>query len=278
MKKIKLLTPLITITMLTGATTSVVSCSTPTTPQPVVDNTLSVSFDLDGGTIVGLSSDNSMKVVDGYKIGQLPKPKKPGYIFDKWLYKNNPISESTEIKQDIKLKATYVLMPLPEEKVTVVLHLNGGRIDDQEDEYVIDNWISGNTIKQLPTPTKMDANFDCWMDQKGWRIIGDIPITNNVELFASYIGKPASDPLCFKDVPNDGKSTTISYAIQSFLPNIDIEISKDGIQWQDWDGDEIELGDTGDYIYVRNTQSTLSNSSNFFYFVTIYWLRFYITL
>ena len=90
---------------------------TPIPPQPIQE--VKVIFDLDGGSIIGMKSGNTMSFPKGYKVGQLPTPTKSGFVFDCWTQNDEVVDEHIEIKDNMRLKATYTLIPVPEEKIDI---------------------------------------------------------------------------------------------------------------------------------------------------------------
>lgn len=72
-------------------------------PEPLT--TYTITFDSDGGT----TATAIVQATAGNRIGELPKPKKDGFVFICWKYKETEIDENTvyNFGEDIQLKAYY---------------------------------------------------------------------------------------------------------------------------------------------------------------------------
>ena len=73
--------------------------------MPVPLTTYTITFDLDGGTM----TTESVQVKAGNRIGELPTPKKEGFLFTYWKYNEIKVDEKTiyNFGEDIQLKAYY---------------------------------------------------------------------------------------------------------------------------------------------------------------------------
>ena len=58
-------------------------------------STVTVKFDLDGGTVDGADYAADIEVVYGGTYGELPVPEKEGYTFDGWVYGGEVIDSDT---------------------------------------------------------------------------------------------------------------------------------------------------------------------------------------
>lgn len=56
-----------------------------------------VKFDLDGGSLVENTEEETKKVTFGEKYGRLPIPEKEGYTFAGWFYSGSEITEDTQV-------------------------------------------------------------------------------------------------------------------------------------------------------------------------------------
>lgn len=58
---------------------------------------ITVKFDLDGGTVDGAAYAADKTVVYGEPYGELPVPEKEGFVFDGWIYSGNVIGPDTQV-------------------------------------------------------------------------------------------------------------------------------------------------------------------------------------
>lgn len=143
--------------------------------------TYTVTFDSNGGTSV------QQQVVEKGKNAKQPKePTRDGYLFVEWQYNNHLFDFSTEIKQDITLKAKWMEVKEDEKLYTVKFNTDGGN--------TISNQIikEGELVKKPKEPTKDGYLF------KGWTLNGvdyqfDNPVTENIELVAKWEKEIASE-------------------------------------------------------------------------------------
>lgn len=69
------------------------------------NNTKTVSFDTDGGTVIG-----NQYILDNGKLERPANPTRPGYVFDGWYYDanyNDEVSFPVDVTQDLKLYAKW---------------------------------------------------------------------------------------------------------------------------------------------------------------------------
>lgn len=124
------------------------------------DNLFTVSFDTDGGNIMG-----SSKVVQGEKLKKPSNPTRTGYKFVRWELDGKAYDFSKPVTEDITLVAIWE----EKEKVNITFDSDGGTNVDKIISYV------GDKIGKLPTPEKDGYTFDGWYE-------GDIKYTENAVL------------------------------------------------------------------------------------------------
>ncbi|XQP55111.1 MAG: InlB B-repeat-containing protein [Mycoplasmoidaceae bacterium] len=83
--------------------------------EPIPQQTYTITLDLWGGEIEGLSG-NTIKVMGGTTYGELPKPTRLNYLFSKWIYKQSgqDIDPNTIIEGDVEIVARYTVNPAPD--------------------------------------------------------------------------------------------------------------------------------------------------------------------
>lgn len=85
----------------------------PDTPSPTPsDNFYTITLDLDGGQITGLTG-TTINVVKGATYGLLPSPKKDEKAFNGWLVNGEPVSPTSVIPSSVSVKASWVDAPTP---------------------------------------------------------------------------------------------------------------------------------------------------------------------
>lgn len=133
-------------------------------------NFVTVTYDLDGG--IGLA----METITKNTTISIPEPPiKKDHRFLKWTLNGKDFSFTTEIKQDITLKAIWEKI----EYVKVIFDTDGGEIINSK---IIEKY---SKIDELPIPTKEGYKFTEWqLDNKKFDI--DTEIQNDIILKAIY--------------------------------------------------------------------------------------------
>lgn len=120
------------------------------------------------------------KVKNGNKASIPTSPTKEGYTFVEWQLDNEKYDFSTIVKEDINLNATFTI-----NEYVVTFDSNGG-------SNVASQTIKYNEKATYPTaPTKEGYDFSCWQDASGNVYSFENPVTDNLNLVASWTPKEA---------------------------------------------------------------------------------------
>lgn len=84
------------------------------------DKTYTVTFDTNGGTLL-----DSISVVDGEMIEDVPLPEKDGYIFVNWEKDGMIYNEKSSITEDIILVAKWTKVPDLSKEYKIIFDVNG---------------------------------------------------------------------------------------------------------------------------------------------------------
>lgn len=122
---------------------------------------------------------NNKKIKKNTKIGELPIPKKIGYIFMYWTVNGERVDENYIARGDTILVAKYELAK-ENEMITVTFDSDGGsNVDSVKIE-------KGKTVSEPTVPTKDGYIFSSWtLDGKPYDF--NEPVNSNIILKASYI-------------------------------------------------------------------------------------------
>ncbi len=130
-----------------------------------------IRFNSNGGSIV-----NSILVNENTSIEKLPTPSKKNYEFVGWYLDNEPFDLTTKIKKDYNLEAKWQIMAA--KKYTISFDSLGGTpIEDLVLE-------EGESLKNLPTPTKEGYKFLYWLYQN--KELKDLKVTKDMTLIAKW--------------------------------------------------------------------------------------------
>ncbi|MBR2444095.1 MAG: InlB B-repeat-containing protein [Clostridia bacterium] len=138
-----------------------------------------VTFDANGGVIEedGEEYEEWDKyVAEGERIGSLPSPKRPGYVFDGWYEEEDEdfedkIRKTTKVEYDMVLVAKWkqVGWGEPGSVGTVEFDFDGGHIievDEDGEEVEVDELILdveyNDRVGTLPKPEREGYSFDGW--------------------------------------------------------------------------------------------------------------------
>ena len=146
-----------------------------------------VKFDSNGGNkVVDIS------VLEGYQVGDLPVPKRQGYIFLGWYLNKNYTTEIT---------STFV----PTNKETI-LYANWTAMEDVvratfDSGEGVDNFVyvreRGTSLGTLPRPLRDGLyNFEGWYTQeggKGTKINSNTIVNNNITYYANWLEVKVND-------------------------------------------------------------------------------------
>ncbi len=108
----------------------------------LTDDLCTITFNTDGGGEI-----SPVKVGRGYEVMQvIPSPAKQGHIFTGWIIESTgePFYQSTPIKQDLTVKATYEAIGSTEE-----VHIDSFALTDQQPDLSFDITASGMTADQV---------------------------------------------------------------------------------------------------------------------------------
>ena len=161
--------------------------------------TVTVTFDLDGGTYAGATSIAPVSVVQGTAMGALfptANPLKSGFIFEAWVDDDGTEYDAdTIIEDDVTLTATYVVGDLDE--FTVTFDLDGGTVAG-EDTFAPVGVVEGQPLGvDFPAkPVKAGYWFEGWFDEGDTEYTSNTAITADVTIKAkwSVVNRPAINP------------------------------------------------------------------------------------
>lgn len=170
--------------------------------KPKNNQTITITFDADGGTKV-----EPMKVKKGEKF-ELPKTEKKGYFFQGWFDGDVYYSDedTDKLEKDTTLKALWANPDTPEDDVElkVTFDSNGGsKVKDMT--FKCSDGIA--VLKGLPKSKKDSYEFLSWEDKNGKSILDGAKIIcdgDSLKLYAvwEYDG-PVANP---EQKPEDSKS------------------------------------------------------------------------
>ena len=149
-------------------------------------------FNAKGGTIINMP-EYSVQDDPNYTISVIPEAKREGYTFLGWFYKDetSPIKAGREL--DLSQGNTLIAKWAEKAKLQVTLDPDGGTITGNyespagdPDKRII-NVYYGDSINEIPTPSKTDYNFDGWVDTNGKKYTVSDTFTENVELKARWV-------------------------------------------------------------------------------------------
>jgi len=122
------------------------------TIEPIYSaNLYTISFDAKGG-----SSVEDITQYYDEEIGELPITTKSDFIFDGW-YADEEYSTIVSTTTKVTGDSTFYAKWRNPYNYTISFNANGGEVDTDSK-----NVIEGNTIGNLPTPTKTDYIFEGW--------------------------------------------------------------------------------------------------------------------
>ena len=164
-----------------------------------------VTFETYGGTLS--ISPNTLEVVDGNTISELPTAEKPGYYFDGWYTEEHGGTKyqgNETITADVTYHARY------KEIHTITFETYGGTLSISPNTLDV---VDGETISELPTAEKTGMHFDGWYTQEtgGTMYQGNEIITSDATYHAHWSENPAElRTVTFKDDNN----TTVLGTVQ----------------------------------------------------------------
>ena len=144
---------------------------------PDMNDTVCVQFDARGGEIT-----ESYRIFScNEKIGELPVPKKDGFLFSYWETEGSvKVGADTVIDTDITLYAVYENIS---DTITIKLNANGGSVGKSELRLEKNSAI----YDYLPIPTHNDSlRFLGWFDKNGVKVVKGTRYSSNQELTAYW--------------------------------------------------------------------------------------------
>src|SRR5690554_4376836 len=141
-----------TILGLLLASLTLIACGDNVEEKPEVEYT--ITFNVDGGIAVG-----SQMRTAGQTLGNLPTPTKDDHEFKGWFLDADKTTEATAatvVDKNMTLYAKWELIEVEPVIHTITFDVDGGvAINSQTRE-------EGQTLGDLPTPTKNNFVFDGW--------------------------------------------------------------------------------------------------------------------
>ncbi len=148
------------------------------------ENTVSASFDAQGGTIKESNSDSyDVEVAEGSMLNTLPTVTKEGYVFLGWFTAadgGDKVSESTYVTDG----ATYYAQ-WSKNKVTVVFDANGGKLTSGEDYTQV---VVNQELGKLPTVERNGYVFEGWFTSRdgGEAVTADTIVEGEMTIYARW--------------------------------------------------------------------------------------------
>ena len=136
-----------------------------------------VSFDAEGGSV----SPSSKTVYSGSTIGDLPTPRRSGYIFQGWYTSDGVrVSSSTVVSRNMTVYADW----LKDVTYTVKFNANGGTVSPASASV-----HNGSSIGSIPTPVRSGYAFDGWYTAAsgGTQVTSSTKVSSNMTVYAHWV-------------------------------------------------------------------------------------------
>jgi len=165
-------------------------------PDPDYDRYVVVVYDPSPGTMP--PGETSIEAVAyGHPLTSLPVPIRAGYVFGGWAHGDTPISVPHFVHEDVELEAIWVstqieqhpearLSPLTIPSLNYVIAFNPAPGFFSGDENGIRFGRPMSTISNFPTPVRSDAMFDGWVLPDGDPLGGNLVISGDIMLTATW--------------------------------------------------------------------------------------------
>jgi len=195
MKTKKLLLAFCTVLAL-ACSIALSACTKPDEPNPSGGTEYTVTFDANGGTLMG---DASVKVQEGNKIAGAPTAAKENHDFNGWFTQATGGEEivlaTYSVSADVTLYAQYTEKETPPSvtEYTVTFNANGGTLTGNAFVKVQE----GNKITGAPTAAKENHDFNGWFTKatSGEKVeLTTYTVSADVTLYAQYTEKVTPPP------------------------------------------------------------------------------------
>ena len=129
-----------------------------------------------GGTV----SPNTITMIVGSEVGELPTPEKTGYTFLGWFTEE---TGGTEITEDTIIDANDTYYAHWAENVTITLNPVGGTVSPNTITMIV-----GSEVGELPTPEYEGYVFDGWYEDDEYEtlVTSSTVVSSNTEFFAKW--------------------------------------------------------------------------------------------
>ena len=200
-----------------------------------------VTFDANGGSV----AENSRDVYYGQAYGDLPVPEREHYGFAGWFTEKDG---GTEITKDTIVSALVnqtLYAHWTPNAFTITFNANGGSVN-----LASKTLKYGDTVGQLPIPTRDYYTFDGWYEKDGTTpITSETLVTNadDITLYAHWKQIPASSWVMASEAPADAQIVNEKYSYTQRSYTTSSASSKSG--WTMYDTKRTSWGGTQGPVY-----------------------------